>query len=296
MLPGVRSVGYWNADHDQDWRLPEHRNEGIELTYLETGHLAFCAEGHSFELDAGDLTVTRPWQPHSVGNPFVHAGKLHWLILDVGVRQPHQPWKWPDWLVLSPNDIRELTDMLRHNEQPVWPGTAEVGHCFKEIGRMVEKRGESSTLASRMAIHVNELFLCLLEMLRQQSVPRKPELATAERTVKMFLASLPSCVADPWTLDAMAEHTGLKRTRFAHYCRKLTNRTPMQFLNDLRVAKAKELIKTASRRNLTEIGLECGFATSQYFATVFRRVTGKTPREYRREECSMLNSQRSRSK
>ncbi len=28
----VRTVGYWNAKHDQGWGLDWHRNEGIELT------------------------------------------------------------------------------------------------------------------------------------------------------------------------------------------------------------------------------------------------------------------------
>ena len=35
MLPGLKMAGYWDADSDQDWGLPWHRNEGIELTLLE---------------------------------------------------------------------------------------------------------------------------------------------------------------------------------------------------------------------------------------------------------------------
>lgn len=36
-LPGVKTVGYWDAAQDQAWGLPWHRNEGIELTFLERG-------------------------------------------------------------------------------------------------------------------------------------------------------------------------------------------------------------------------------------------------------------------
>jgi AraC-like DNA-binding protein len=282
VVPRVKSVGFWDADHDQDWGLDEHRNEGIEFTYLERGQVAFCAEEASRALRPGDLTVTRPWQPHSVGNPHVTAGRLHWLILDVSVRQPHQTWKWPSWLVLSKPDLRELTDMLRHNEQPVWPGTDEVGHCFAELGRLVANAEQVATLGSRLAVHINELLVCVLETLRQRDVHREPALASAERTVAMFLAGLEKSVAEPWTLDSMAEHTGLRRTRFAHYCRKLTNMSPMQHLNQLRLKRAKTVMRAEPRRSLTDIALDSGFTTSQYFATVFRRLEGCSPREWRK--------------
>lgn len=281
VTPHVKSVGFWDAVHDQDWGLDEHRNEGIEFTYLESGHVGFCVEGRSHRLRPGDLTVTRPWQPHSVGDPNVTAGRLHWLILDVGVRQPHQPWKWPSWFVLSRSDLRELTDMLRHNEQPVWAGTDEVGHCFSELGRLVANAREVATLGSRLAVHINELLVCVLEMLRQRDVHREPALASAERTVTMFLAGLEEAVSEPWTLDSMAEHAGLKRTRFAYYCRKLKNMSPMQYLGQLRVKRAKAMMRADPRRSLTDIGLDCGFTTSQYFATVFRRFEGRSPREWR---------------
>ncbi len=281
VVPHVKTVGFWDADHDQDWGLEEHRNEGIELTYLERGSVGFYVEGEAHPLRPGDLTVTRPWQPHSVGDPCVAAGRLHWLILDVGVRQPHQPWNWPSWLVLSKTDLRELTEMLHHNERRVWAGTDEVGHCFAELGRLVANSDQVATLGSRLAVHINELLVCVLEMLMQRDVRREPALASAERTMAMFLAGLETSVGELWTLDRMAEHAGLKRTRFAHYCRKLTNMPPMQYLNQLRVKQAKAMMEAEPHRSLTDIGLDCGFTTSQYFATVFRRLEGHSPSEWR---------------
>ena len=47
-LPHLKSIGFWDADHAQNWGLPWHRNEGIELTYLETGEIAFAAEQEKF--------------------------------------------------------------------------------------------------------------------------------------------------------------------------------------------------------------------------------------------------------
>ncbi|RPJ55506.1 MAG: AraC family transcriptional regulator [Acidobacteria bacterium] len=280
-VPGVRSIGFWDAGKDQDWGLPEHRNEGIEITYLETGRLAFSVEEKSFPLNPGDLTVTRPWQPHSVGDSLVTAGRLYWIILDIGVRHPHQEWRWPSWLVLTRTDLDDLTNMLRQNEQPVWHGTPELGRCFVAIGQLVAATGSVTTIGSRLATLVNELFICLLEMLRLRGVVREPALMTAYRTVEMFLKRLQESVDEGWTLEDMAEATGLKRTRFTHYCRMITNRTPRQYLNDLRIKKAQALMLKDPSRSVTDVAFDCGFSSSQYFATTFRRMTGKSPRDHR---------------
>jgi AraC family L-rhamnose operon regulatory protein RhaS len=280
VLPQVCSIGFWDAARDQAWGLGEHRNEGIEITYLDNGSLGFVVDGRSYPLAPGHLTVTRPWQPHSVGGPEVSASRLYWLILDLGVRQPHQAWKWPPWLVLAPADIKDLTTLLRENEHPVWPGTPEIGRCFTAIGHLIESAKTATVLPSRLTLLVNELLVCLLEMLRAQNPPRKASLTLGERSVAMFLEHLKHELGEPWTLELMAAKAGLARTRFAHHCRKLTNLSPTGYLQHLRVEQAKRLLASGGH-SITGIALECGFASSAYFASVFRHQTHCSPREYR---------------
>ena len=80
-LSGVKTVGFWDTHQDQDWGLDWHRNEGIEVTFLESGSLEFSVDNESHTLHPCDLTITRPWQRHQVGDPNVGVGLLHWLIL-----------------------------------------------------------------------------------------------------------------------------------------------------------------------------------------------------------------------
>jgi len=280
VLPQVCSIGFWDAARDQTWGLGEHRNEGIEITYLHNGRLGFVVDGKSHPLAPGHLTITRPWQPHSVGSPLVGASRLFWLILDLGVRQPHQAWRWPPWLILSPADRKDLTNLLRENEHPVWPGTPEIGRCFADIGHLIEATGAGKVPSSRLALLANELLVCLLDLLRSQNPPRQVSLTHGERSVAMFLERLKNEAGDPWTLESMAEQTGLARTRFAHHCRKLTNLAPMAYLQQLRIAKAKRLLAD-HRRTITGIALDCGFSSSAYFASVFRKQALCSPREHR---------------
>jgi len=59
-LTEVRTVGYWDAEHNQSWGLDWHRNEGIELTYVSRGKVHFAVDDQPFLLTRGDLTITRP--------------------------------------------------------------------------------------------------------------------------------------------------------------------------------------------------------------------------------------------
>jgi AraC-like DNA-binding protein len=282
-LPGVKTIGYWDAHEPQDWGLPWHRNEGIEITFLESGRLAFAVEEREFDLRPDAVTVTRPWQRHRVGNPGVGFGRLHWIILDVGVRRPNQSWKWPPWFILSEPDLDELTNVLRHHEQPVWKASPELRRAFQAMARAVETDRESSS-ASRLAVLINEVFILLLDTFRKHNVELDRSLSSSQRTVELFLADLvthPEHLAMAWTVADMARSCGLGVTQFTRHTQVLTNMTPMQHLNHARLEMAARLLRAPQRPGITEVALGCGFASSQYFATAFGRRFGRTPRDFR---------------
>lgn len=279
VLPEVKAVGYWDARHAQRWGLDWHRNEGVELTFLESGSLDFAVDAQRFRLRPGDLTITRPWQLHRVGDPNVGPGRLHWLILDVGVRRPHQSWRWPPWLVLT-REVRDaLTRLLRHNEQPVWHATAELRECVRQTARAVDAAD-----LSRLAVKINEMLLLVYETLQAQDPALDESLAGSQRTVALFLADLrenPAALAEEWTVRAMAARCGLGVTRFNGYCKSLTNMTPLQFLNHGRLDAAARLLRERPELGVTQVALACGFGSSQYFANAFRRRFECSPTSYR---------------
>lgn len=282
-LPGVKSLGYWDAGHDQDWGLPWHRNEGIEFTFLESGTLGFAVDNREYQLAPDDVTITRPWQEHRVGLPHVNRCRLHFLILDVGIRRPNQEWRWPDWLVLSPTDLSQLTDTLRHNERPVWSAPMAVRRAMLATSHAVESDRDGSHI-SRVAVQVNEFFVELLEMLRHGEVRLDRSLSSSRRAVELFLAEVrahPERMKADCTVEAMAGACGLGTTQFTFHVKRLTNVTPVQYLNDCRLERARRLLSEQPQESITNIALGCGFYSSQYFATLFRRRFGRTPHELR---------------
>jgi AraC family L-rhamnose operon regulatory protein RhaS len=276
-------VGFWDAPEAQDWGLDWHRNEGIEITFVSSGRTPFAVEDLAFPLDADRLVITRPWQRHRVGDPNIQAGRLHWLILDVGVRRPNQSWRWPSWLVLAEPDRERLTQLLRQNEQPVWTATPDIRRCFEQLSKAVE-RPEEASCRSRLLVHTNDLFFSILELLTNNDISLNPELSSSRRAVELFLDDLSGNrgqLALPWTVSALAEQCGLGVTAFTKYCYQLVNLTPMQYINRCRVQSAAQLLVEEPDLSITDVAAACGFSTSQYFATTFRKHQGSSPKAYR---------------
>ncbi len=278
-LEQICSVGVWDARRDQSWGLPWHRNEGIEFTYLARGSLSFRVEDRFVRLRPGHLTITRPWQVHRLGDPNVTASRLYWLILDVGVRRPNQPWRWPEWLMCSPADLKRLTRLLSQNEEPAWRVGGEVERCFERISGALACRGASS-LETRLKLGVNELLVTVADVLERKRIPLDRRLSGTPRTVEMFLKGLRENIEYPWDLGQMALQCGLGRTRFVHYCRLVTGMSPKEHLRRCRLEAAARILRERPDANITDVALSCGFGSGQYFATLFRRWRGCTPSEY----------------
>jgi AraC family L-rhamnose operon regulatory protein RhaS len=281
-LPGLKTVGFWDAPLAQGWGLDWHRNEGIEITFCEEGRLGFAVDDFACTLRDGDLTVTRPWQLHRVGDPHVAAGRLHWVILDVGVRRPNQPWRWPRWLVLQHADLDELAAMLRCQERCVWPA-AELRGCFQRIADAIVSETPARAI-SRVGVAVNELLLLLLDLVRDTHEPSDAQLSDTRRAVQLFLqdmATNDAAFSREWSVDEMAASCGIGKTQFLKYCRQLTHMAPASYLRQCRLEAAARLLRDAPHATITEIALGCGFASSQYFATVFLKRFGCSPGDYR---------------
>ncbi len=283
MLAGVSSLGYFDVIGAQDWGIPAHRNEGVEICYQETGESALTVDGKIYHITANTLSLTRPWQLHSLGDPHLKPGRLHWLILDVDVRRPNQAWKLPEWCVLTKEDQTELIRLLRGNEHPVWTATAEIGRIFAKLGKLVSKESPQQVI-SRIRINLNQLLSALLELIRSQNAPIDERLTTRRRVVELFLQELqhdPGLLSLAWTLDTMAGHCGMGRTAFSAYCRELINTTPLAALNRWRLERAADRLQSEPSIPVTTIALDAGYSSSQYFARKFHQHYGQSPRQWR---------------
>lgn len=282
-LPGVSSIGYFDVLGRQDWGIPPHRNEGVEICFQETGQAHLNVDDREYSLNANTLSITRPWQLHSMGDPFLKPGRLHWLIIDMGVRRPNQAWTLPDWCILTPTDQKALIEVLRGNEHPVWSASSEIRSIFSELGKLVRSKSPESVV-SRIRIHLNQLLVALLDLMCVQQVTPDRGLTSGRRVVELFLRQLQADVellALPWTLEGMAHHCGMGRTVFSEHCRERINMTPMAALNRWRLRHAATILHEDPEQSITRVAMDVGFSSSQYFARKFQQRYGQSPRDWR---------------
>jgi len=245
--------------------------------------MGFEVDGKVHSLQAGNLTVTRPWQLHKLGDPNIGRGRLCWLIFDVGVRRPNQEWIWPSWVVLAPKDLAELTRKLRRGEQSVWVANPRMRQVFRDLAGCVMHWNEPH-VRSRLVVAVNQLLVELLDVLAEQQLVESSELVSRRRTVELFLNDLlenPASSAEPWTLEGMAAQCGMGITAMAKYCKELVNIGPIAYLNQCRLEHAARALRESPGVSVTETAMRVGFNSSQYFATLFRKRYQMTPVQYR---------------
>jgi AraC-like DNA-binding protein len=135
-----------------------------------------------------------------------------------------------------------------------------------------------------LVTHLNGLFVNIFDALSTQQTEETPNLTSPRRTIESFLNELKNNISvssEQWVKSSMAEHCGLGTTTFSKYCRELVNSGPMEFLNHCRLDSAARMLLQKTDQSITEIAFMCGFNSSQYFATCFRKRFRYTPNDYR---------------
>ena len=89
-------------------------------------------------------------------------------------------------------------------------------------------------------------------------------------------------LAEPLTGASIASAFYISRNKLAADFRRYTDTTLHQFIVNLRLARAKELLRAKSPPSNREIAARCGFENEYYFYEFFKSQTGKTPGEYAR--------------
>ena len=83
------------------------------------------------------------------------------------------------------------------------------------------------------------------------------------------------------TPEVMAEATCMSYSKFRKIFKEYTGFAPSQYIQEVRINMAKELLTNTSRP-IKEIAFEVGYENKDYFFTAFRKTSGMTPAGYRK--------------
>ena len=81
------------------------------------------------------------------------------------------------------------------------------------------------------------------------------------------------------TLDALAKKYAMSPSYFSKQFKSITGIGLNEYINISRIATAEKLLLNTDWP-ITRIATECGFNDSNYFAAVFKKIKGITPKKY----------------
>jgi AraC family transcriptional regulator, arabinose operon regulatory protein len=249
----LKHSGYyaWRPQGTHDWLLK----------HTIAGHGRFGHANGQIITEAGDVVILKPGALHDYGVPARHD---HWEIIWAHFR-PRPEWlEWLVWPEEAPGlmrlRIRDATDRKRIERQL---------HDMNRLARSDSPRRE--------AFAMNALERALLLCDRHNPIfaarhtdPRVEAVMNylRENLVRKFDA--PACVSI----------SGLSQSRLYHLFKTQVGQTPLEFLELLRVDRAKLLLERTSD-SVQQIALEIGFDDPLYFSRRFRHRVGISPRDFR---------------
>lgn len=89
------------------------------------------------------------------------------------------------------------------------------------------------------------------------------------------------------TIDELAERVSLGRRSFERRFKAATNNSVLEYINRVKIEFAKRSFES-SRKNINEVMYDVGYTDTKAFRSVFKKITGLTPIEYRNKYNKMM--------
>ena len=86
----------------------------------------------------------------------------------------------------------------------------------------------------------------------------------------------------PISVDLICNELNINKSYFCKIFKSETGYTYTHFLNIFRIEKSKKLLKNTNM-SLLDVAISVGFNSQNYYSSVFKKITNKTPLEYKQE-------------
>jgi AraC family transcriptional regulator of arabinose operon len=249
----VRGYHAWRPNGTQDWLMI--------ATVDGAGRY-----GHStgdFTTSPGEITLIKPGTVHDYG---VYSKVGHWMLLWAHFH-PRPHWsEWLEWPIVAPGLMR-----LTMSESTV---RQEVFQLFEQVYELT-----LSDRSQREAYAMNKLELLLIKAYEASTGLVRLNIDNRVEAVKNYIAGN---LAEPVSINTLAEVADLSVSRIGHLFRDNTGLTPQQFWEQQRMIRAQQLLNLTDR-SVQAVAAEVGYDNAYYFSNRFKRFTGSSPTEYRRK-------------
>ncbi len=133
---------------------------------------------------------------------------------------------------------------------------------------------ETAVLASKyFAVDIDRNSQTAFAMFKGQKNHKDAAIKKAQEYIEKH-------VSEKITVDELADLVAVGRRSFERRFKLATNNSVLEYIHRIKIEAAKRSFET-SRKNMNEVMFDVGYTDTKAFRTVFKKVTGLTPIEYR---------------
>lgn len=266
-VDGIYTVHYF--EYVKDFAYSGEFHDFWELVYADRKSLVLTAGAKEVRLEAGQMYIHKPNEFHNIRPDDKSTANSVVISFDSGCAELSRVAGTV--ITCSQEEKRLIGGIIREAENAF---STPLGNPYTAV---MEKARASDFGAQQMIrLYLEQLLIQLIRKGENGAPPRRSENSR-------LLIDI---------CDWLEKNTD-KQLHFNDILRKFSTSASvvkkvfhdqmdcgaMEYFTRLKVDAAKQMIRE-NDLNFTEIADRLGFNTSQYFTTVFRRVTGMTPTEY----------------
>lgn len=102
-----------------------------------------------------------------------------------------------------------------------------------------------------------------------------------DRRIELVISKMETEISRAWDTTALAEVVDLSPSRFRHLFKQETGTSPGQYLKELRMRTAEQMLRTTFL-SVKEVLTQVGITSNTHFVNDFKRRYRMTPTAFRR--------------
>ena len=263
------------------FQSPFHSHPELELVYIKESHGKRIV-GNSVEpFESGDMVFLGSDIPHVWLNDEIYYQGINKLKAKAIVVYFNKDLFGPAFYELK--ETQKINTLFNQGVRGLSITGKTNGLIAKKLEKLVKKKD------FEIIIGLFEILSILSESTDLSFVNNEVYTTVNDQTKKDRLSDVFEYVKENYKEDisliAIAKIANLTPTSFCRMFKLKTKKHFVEYLNEIRVSNAcKFLIETDM--GMSEIAYECGYKTASNFNKLFKKLTGTTPKEYKKNSGS----------
>lgn len=234
-----------------------HWHEQTELLFIEKGNCTIRCDDKNYDVGKGDLVIINPNELHSYNGYNTHT-----------------------CLIFYPEFFSDVI-FERYILKNYIPGDKIISEYISSIANEYK----NPTFISNMIIKAKsyELMAYLIKNYTRTQISNVEydRLISKRRKINNILDYIECHLHENISTSDIAKEFFISETYLCRLFNAELGISPLNHINNMRIQESMVLLKTTNE-SVSTIAMHLGFSSINYFSRIFKKFTGLTPQEYRK--------------